>query len=102
MKQVDFSLVSTFINTDAVVRWGYGSRLDYTANKVITAQQPALFGIAEFNVGEFGDGLESFRRYRTNTKGSGALVRVGLDADIAGNSLSIQEINIQTLIGRIY
>ncbi len=102
VKQVDFSLVSTFINTDAVVRWGYGGQLEYTANKIITAQQPALYGEAQFNVGEFGEGLENFKRYRTNTKGSGALVRVGLDADIAGNSLSIQEINIQTLIGRIY
>ena len=102
VKQVDFSLVSTFINTDAVVRWGYGGQLEYTANKIITAQQPALYGVAQFNVGEFGEGLENFKRYRTNTKGSGALVRVGLDADIAGNSLSIQEINIQTLIGRIY
>ena len=102
VKQVDFTLVSTFIDANATVRWGYGDTLNYTANKLVTAQQPSLYNVAEFNVGEFGDGLTTFKRYRTNTKGSGALVRVGLDTEIAGNSLSIQEINIQTLLGRIY
>jgi hypothetical protein len=46
--------------------------------------------------------LTTLRRYKTNTNGSGDLVRVGLETDIAGNSLSIQEINVQTLLGRIY
>lgn len=113
VKQVDFTLVSTFIDANATVRWGYGGLLEYTANKVVTAQQPALFGIAQFTdpldgnndeavKAEFGEGLTTLKRYRTNTKGSGALIRVGLDTEIAGNSLSIQEINIQTLLGRIY
>ena len=113
IKQVDFSLVSTFIDANAVVRWGYDASLEYLANKVIQAQAPALYGIAQFTnpadsnndeavAAKFGPGLETFKRYRTNTKGSGSEVRVGLDAEIAGNSLSIQEINIQTLIGRIY
>ena len=113
VKQVDFSLVSTFIDAEAVVRWGYDAGLLYTANKTIAAQEPALFGVSQFTdptdgnndeavAAEYGPGLESFKRYRTNTKGSGSVVRVGLDAEIAGNSLSIQEINIQTLLGRIY
>ena len=113
VKQVDFSLVSTFINANATVRWGFDEGLQYTANKTIVAQVPALFNVAQYTdptdgnndeavVAEYGPGLETFRRYRTNTKGSGSVVRVGLDAEIAGNSLSIQEINIQTLIGRIY
>lgn len=102
IKQVDFTLVSTFIDAEAVVKWGYGGTLDYTANKVVTASQPALYNVSEFNVGLFGPGLETIRRYRTNTKGSGATARVGIEVDIAGNSCAIQEINIQTLLGRIY
>jgi hypothetical protein len=113
VKQVDFTLVSAFIDANATVRWGYGGQLEYTANKVVSAQQPALYGVAQFTdpldgnndeavKAEYGEGLTTLRRYRTNTKGSGALVRVGLDTEIAGNSLSIQEINIQTLLGRIY
>lgn len=102
VKQVDFTIASSFIDSPAVVKWGYGSALDYTANKTIIAQTPALFNVDEFNVGTFGEGLTTFKRYRTNTKGSGAVVRVGLEASIAGNGCSIQEINIQTLLGRIY
>ena len=103
VKQVDFTCVSTFINAPATVKWGYDGRLEYSANKTIIAQRPALYGIAYFNQGEeYGEGLSSLKRYRTNTKGSGALVRVALETEIAGNSLSIQEINIQTLLGRIY
>lgn len=103
VKQVDFTLASTFIDAPAVVRWGYDGLLSYSANKTINAQQPALFNVAYFNQGEeFGSGLSTFKRYRTNTKGSGQTVAVGLEVEIAGNSLAIQEINIQTLIGRIY
>ena len=102
VKQVDFTLVSTFSDTTAVVEWGYSGLLEYTKSITVTAQAPALYNMDEFNVGLYGEGLQSLRRYRTNTKGSGALVRVGLQVDIAGNSLSIQEINIQTLLGRIY
>jgi len=121
VKQVDFTLVSTFTNAAAVVEWGYSGLLEYTKNITVTAQTPALFNDPlnpkgelsyytdptdgnndEVNASEFGEGLTTLRRYRSNTKGSGALVRVGLQVDIAGNSLSIQEINIQTLLGRIY
>jgi len=102
VKQVDFTLVSTFTDTTAVVEWGYSGLLEYTKNITVAAQTPDLYNVAEFNVGEYGEGLQTLRRYRTNTKGSGALVRVGLQVDIAGNSLSIQEINIQTLLGRIF
>lgn len=102
VKQVDFTLVSTFTDTTATVEWGYNGQLEYTKNITVTAQSPALYNVDEYNVGLYGDGLQTLRRYRSNTKGSGALVRVGLQVDIAGNSLSIQEINIQTLLGRIF
>ena len=102
LKKIDFTLVSTFADADAVVKWGYGGFLTDTATKVVSAQQPALYNVSEFNASEYGPGLTTLRRYKTNTKGSGDLVRVGLETDIAGNSLSIQEINVQTLLGRIY
>jgi hypothetical protein len=102
LKKIDFTLVSTFADADAVVKWGYGGFLTDTATKVVSAQQPALYNVSEFNESEYGPGLTTLRRYKTNTNGSGDLVRVGLETDIAGNSLSIQEINVQTLLGRIY
>lgn len=103
VKQVDFTCVSSFIDAPATVKWGYSGTLDYVANKTIIAQQPSLFNVAYYNqTDKYGKGLTTLKRYRTNTKGSGELVRVALETEIAGNSLSIQEINIQTLMGRIY
>jgi len=102
LKKIDFTLVSTFADANSVVKWGYGGFLTDTATNVVTAQQPALYGVSEFNEAEYGPGLTSLKRYRINAKGSGDLVRVGLETEIAGNSLSIQEINVQTLMGRIY
>jgi len=102
LKKVDFTFVSTFSDANAVIKWGYGGFLTDSTTKVVSAQVPALYGISQFSEAEYGPGLTTLKRYRTNTKGSGDLVRVGLDVDIAGNSLSIQEINVQTLMGRIY
>ena len=102
VKQVDFTIISTQVDAPAVVRWGYTGTLDYAANKTIIAQTPALYGVDSFGNATFSPSLTTLKRYRTNTKGSGALVRVGFEGEINGNSMSIQEINIQTLLGRIY
>ena len=102
LKKIDFTLVSTFADANSVIKWGYGGFLTDTVTNIVTAQQPALYGISEFNEAEYGPGLTTLKRYRVNAKGSGDLVRVGLETEIAGNSLSIQEINVQTLLGRIY
>lgn len=102
VKQVDFTIISTQVDAPAVVRWGYTGTLDYWANKTIIAQTPALFGVDSYTHATFSPSLNTLKRYRTNTKGSGSLVRVGFEGNINGNSMSIQEINVQTLLGRIY
>lgn len=103
VKKVDFFLNSQFLSSDAVVRWGFDGLLEYSATKNIIAQLPALFGEAYYNQSDlYGPGQSQLRRYRTNMKGSGSTVTVGLSCAINGNFISIQEINIQTLIGRIY
>lgn len=101
LRQIDYTIVSSIVNTTAVAEWGYFGRLDYSKQLAIAAQVPALFGLAEFGLAEFGDGLTTVRRYKVNTKGSGETVNIGIRADINGNGFSLQEINIQTLLGRI-
>ena len=101
VKQIDYTVVSTRIPTIGHAGWGFSGRLDYSKELNIDAQIPALYGVALFGVDEFGDGLTTIRRYKVNTKGSGETLIVGLRADIEGNSLSLQEINIQTLLGRL-
>tara|TARA_R110000868_G_scaffold92180_3_gene255776 strand:- start:3233 stop:4915 length:1683 start_codon:yes stop_codon:yes gene_type:complete len=101
LKQIDYTIVSSKQPTIAHAEWGYKGRLDYSREITVDAQVAALYDIALFGVGEFGLGLTTIKRYRVNTKGSGESLLIGLRADIAGNGFSLQQINIQTLLGRI-
>ena len=101
LKQIDYTVVSTQVNAQGFAGWGYSGALDYSKRLSIAASTPALFGLAQYNIDEFGPGLATIRRYRVNTKGSGETVVIGLRVDINGNSCSLQEINVQTLLGRL-
>jgi len=102
LKQIDFTVVSTLSDAQAYAGWGYTGRLEYTKALTIAAQAPALYNVAYFNQDdEYGPGLTTIKRYRVNAKGSGESVIIGFRSDINGNTLSLQEINIQTLIGRL-
>ena len=102
VKQIDFTVVSTLTDAQAYAGWGYSGRLDYNKALTITAQAPAFYNVAYYNQDdEYGPGLTTFKRYRVNAKGSGESVLIGFRTEINGNTLSLQEINVQTLIGRI-
>jgi hypothetical protein len=102
VKQIDFTVVSTLSNAQAYAGWGYSGRLDYSKALTITAQAPALYNVAYFNqTDEYGPGLTTIKRYRVNAKGSGESVIIGFRTEVNGNTISLQEINVQTLIGRI-
>lgn len=59
------------------------------------------FNESEFNTqAEFTGGVTT-SRLRTNTTGSGSTVMIGIESNINGEALSIQEINVQALTGRI-
>jgi len=51
------------------------------------------------SVGEFSDG-ELVSRNSINANGSGSTITIGLEADINGHELSIQDINVLALIGK--
>ena len=102
VKQIDYTVVSTQSNAQAFAGWGYTNQLEYSKALTIAAQAPALYNIAYFNQDdEYGPGLSIIRRYRVNAKGSGETVVIGFRTDINGNTCSLQEINVQTLLGRI-
>jgi hypothetical protein len=66
-------------------RWGFGTEeMPYMA-KVFT--QPAD---------------NQFRSTKVNVNGSGDMLRVGFDVDIDGKPFAMQQISINTLIGRVF
>jgi len=101
IKQIDYTCVSTFSSGNATARWSF----DYvtparTRSLSIGATPPSKFGIAQYGVDTYGGAVSTIKRYKINAKGSGEALIIGINMDIGGNSFSLQEVNIQTLLGR--
>ena len=90
----------------AVLKFAY----DFSnAFKTITFTISETFA-ALFGVNEFGDNSNPLSQYTTggqltnnrtfNARGSGNTVVIGLEADVIGSEISIQEINVLALIGK--
>lgn len=89
-------------NASAFVKYSYDFSEIY---KNITFQIPttgtvAEFNIAEFNVAEFSGESKQIIQRALNATGNGSTVVVGLESDINGSELSLQEINILALVGK--
>lgn len=100
-KRMDLTIVTRDAPVTAFARWG-SDTLSYVKELNVDSQLPGFWGVAQFGNSVFGQSADTIKRYRVNTKGSGAFVTLGVDADINGGVFSLQEVNIQTLIGRIY
>jgi len=82
------------------IKWSYDfGEAVRTAFINIDAQYPAYFNEDEFNVAEFTKGT-ALSKINVNTTGDGSVVTVGLEAQINGQPLSIQEFNVLALIGK--
>ena len=107
-KRMDLTIVTKDSPCTAYARWG-AATLDYIKKLDVDSQVPAVYGqvmftgeIGELGGGVYGQSADTVKRYRVNTKGAGAVVTIGLDADINGGTFSLQEVNVQLLLGRIY
>lgn len=97
--------LTTFNGDTAPVslKWAY----DYTASYkksvfVLPANNVALYGEAEYNLGEeYSSSISLINREKINASGQGTVVSVGIETDVDGSSIAIQEFNIQALVGRI-
>ena len=96
---------ATFIGeagTSANIVWGYNfGNVVKQAAVTLSLGSVAQFNISEFNNSEFTSGV-LLNRTATNADGSGINVSVGASATIGGSLLSIQKLDVQALIGRLY
>jgi len=82
------------------VKWAYDFKTNYKNYEINVGNQvPAFYGVSEYTVGTFAGGVLTTKP-TVNTTGSGSVVTIGLEADIDGSQLSIQEINVLALIGK--
>lgn len=101
-------LVPTIIggsNDSVYMKWSYDFNSTYNSQgfSLATNTNIGYYGVGEFSSGlEFVSGNNSVTTKRINTGGSGNLVTVGLESEINGTALSLQELNIQATIGKTY
>ena len=82
------------------VKWAYDFKTNYKNYEINVGNQvPAYYGVSEYTVGTFTGGVLTTKP-TVNASGSGSVVTIGLEADIDGSQLSIQEINVLALIGK--
>lgn len=101
-------LVPTLIGSTSeqvYMKWSYDFNDSYRtqAFSLFLGANIGYFSESEYNTDvEFVSGNNSVTTKRINATGSGNLVTVGLETEINGGSLSIQEFNIQAIIGKTY
>lgn len=82
-------------------KWGYDFSGSFRSRTVtLLSETISEYGVSEFNNSEFSTGVV-LTRNNVNTSGNGSSVIVGFEADIDGSALSLQEINVFTLIGKL-
>ena len=88
---------------DATVsmRWAYDFDTSFNSYVfTVGTQTPSYYGLGEFGIAEFTGG-EFTTRNVVNTTGNGTIITIGLESEINGSALSLQEINVLALIGKI-
>mgnify|MGYP006223253541 FL=1 len=83
------------------MKWAYDFDTTYaTAEFTVGNQITGFYGESEFTTVEFTGGQLTNQR-SINTTGYGTSVQVGLESEIDGSPLSLQEINVMALIGKL-
>ncbi len=85
---------------DVLLKWDYDFGSSYNTSVItLRDQAKAEFGIDEYTVGQYSDGILTSKD-AVNTNGSGGTLSIGMETSINGNELSIQEINVLALVGK--
>lgn len=98
-------LVPTLIaggSTEVVIKWGYDYSQSFSsAPLALPAVNAAEYNIAEYNIAEFSPTSQEILKKAINASGSGTVITVGVESEINGQPMSIQEFNVQVLLGRM-
>jgi hypothetical protein len=88
--------------TETTLNWGYDYTGDYTKQAFnFGAGNPAEYGIAEYNTTAEYTSSVVINTPKVNASGNGAVLTVGIEAEINNSPFSIQKIDILALTGRL-
>lgn len=97
--------LTTFHGSDARVSLQYA--YDYKADYTKRAFSLPTINAAQYNVDEYNSGAEYstspvlINTKRINAGGSGSVVQIGLETTVNGKEIAIQQLNVQSLVGRM-
>ena len=81
-------------------KWGYDFTSVFdTVPVLLKTDAVAEFNVDEYTSGQFSKGILTTRQ-PINASGSGNTLRIGVETEINGGQLSLQEINVLALLGR--
>jgi hypothetical protein len=84
------------------LKWGYDFSQSFaTAFVQIPTLAPGEYGIGQYGISEYSYNNVEILKKPINTTGSGTVVTVGVEVDVDGQPFSLQEFNIQALLGRM-
>ena len=88
-------------NSDIFLNWSYDFSSSSSTSRFRTSSDvPGFYGQSEYTDSNFSAEAEVLSRNSLNTTGYGSVINVGLETDIDGYSLSIQEMNVLALLGK--
>lgn len=89
-------------NTTVNIKWAYDYSDNFSAAAIyLSSATGSEYNIAEYNIGEYSSSTVTITKKGVQASGSGAVVTVGVEAEIQGQFFSLQEFNIQALLGRL-
>jgi hypothetical protein len=99
LKKIGWVLIGG-TNQAVAVKWGFDYTEGYQASTyVLDTAVVYEYGIGEYNIAEYSSGIV-IDRFSVNAGGQGTIMQLGLEADINGNPLSIQKIDVAVKAGK--
>jgi hypothetical protein len=99
LKQIGMVLIGGSAQQIAI-KWGFDYNENYSAvTKQLATGVAYEYNIGEYNIAEYSDGIV-LDKFKSHVGGKGPIMQVGLEADINGNPLSIQRIDIYIKPGK--
>jgi hypothetical protein len=88
-------------STVANIKWSYNYSNSYTGQAInLGTGAPAYYGTAQYSISTYSGGIK-INTPSINSTGNGTVVSVGIDVPINGTEFSIQELNVQALVGKM-
>lgn len=107
-KSINFVCMGEYVPGQATALWGFYDNFIGNQEFLIKVSGGSAYNVNYFTedgvvdlAGRYRDGGIRYDGYKINTTGSGELFRVGFEVKVQGGRYALQEINVNTAIGRL-